>query len=319
MSLLHPARKVALVCWSVLSSASALAHAGDESAERRRAAELYDRAVALYESARYAEAARAFYEADEASPSSDALSSAIAAARLAHDDLLIARAARRAVARESSDPKLAGDARAALSEAEAHLARVDLACSPAPCTLSIESNDVAPGRHYLLPGTRVLSARFGAEQVEQRASLAAGSLYTITLTPAPEPEPAPERAPAATHASKPASAATTRRDATRTKPLPAWSFYAGTGVSLTLVGVTIWSGVDALGDVEHYEKTRMAGDRDAAESSVQRTDLLLAGALLMSGLTTYAGIAWVDFGGREQALSVAPRTAGAVVTWSGKL
>jgi hypothetical protein len=67
------ARKVALVCCSVLLSASALAHAGDEHTARRRAAELYDRAVALHEGAKYAEAPRAFYEADDVSPGPDAL------------------------------------------------------------------------------------------------------------------------------------------------------------------------------------------------------------------------------------------------------
>jgi hypothetical protein len=309
MSLLHPARKVALVCWSGLMSASLLAHAGDDAPERRRAAELYDRAVALYEAAKYAEAAQSFYEADQLSPSSDALSSAIAAARLAHDDLLIARAAQRAVAREGSDPKLAGDARAALSEAEAHLARVDLSCAPAPCSLSIESNAVERGRHYLLPGTRVLSARFGSEQVEQRASLAAGSLYTITLS-----APAKAAPPA-----RPVPISQPPRDVSPSKPLPVWTFYAGAGVSLALAGVTIWSGVDALSDVDHYEGTRLAADRDAAQSSVRRTDLLLAGTLLVTGLTTYAAFAWVDFGGQRQALSVAPRSNGAVVTWSGKL
>jgi hypothetical protein len=309
MSRLHPARKAALACWSGLMSASLLAHAGDDTPERRRAAELYDRAVALYEAAKYGEAAQSFYEADRLSPSSDALSSAIAAARLAHDDLLIARAAQRAVAREGSDPKLAGDARAALSEAEAHLARVDFSCAPTPCSLSIESNAVEPGRHYLLPGTRVLSARFGSEQVEQRASLAAGSLYTITLSAPAKTAPIAKRA----QSSRPP------RDVSPTKPLPAWTFYAGAGVSLALAGVTIWSGVDALSDVDHYEGTRLGADRDAAQSSVRRTDLLLAGTVLMSGLTAYAAIAWVDFGGQRQALSVAPRSTGAVVTWSGKL
>jgi hypothetical protein len=294
-------------------SASLLARAGGDAPERRRAAELYDRAVALYESAKYGEAARAFYDADQLSPSSDALASAIAAARLAHDDLLVARAAQRAVARESSDPKLAGDARAALSEAEAHLARVDLSCSPAPCSLSIESSAVEPGRHYLLPGTRVLSASFGSEHVEQRASLAAGSLYTIALTAAPKPAPSAAPRPA------PISPKPPRDVGPPSKPLPAWTFYAGAGVSLALAGVTIWSGVDALSDVEHYESTRLVGDRDTAQSSVRRTDLLLAGTVLMSGLTTYAAIAWVDFGGRRQALSVAPQSAGAIVTWSGKL
>jgi hypothetical protein len=302
---------MALVCWSVLSSVSALALGDVTAAERHRAAELYDRAVALYESAKYAQAARAFYEADQIAPSSDALSSAIAAARLAHDNLLVARAAQRAVAREDRDPKLASDARAALSEAEAHLARVDLACSPAPCSLSIESNEVAAGRHYLLPGTRVLSASFGNEQVEQHASLAAGSLYTITLTPPPRPALTP--APTA------ASVSTPTRDAASSKPLPTWTFYAGAGLSLALAGVTVWSGVDALNDVDHYDGTRLVDDRDTAQSSVRRTDLLLAGTLLMSGLTTYAALVWVDFGGREQALSVAPQTSGAVVTWSGKL
>jgi hypothetical protein len=71
--------------------------------------------------------------------------------------------------------------------------------------------------------------------------------------------------------------------------------------------------------VDHYEGTRLAADRDAAQSSVRRTDLLLAGTLLVTGLTTYAAFAWVDFGGQRQALSVAPRSNGAVVTWSGKL
>lgn len=299
-------------------SASLLAHAGDDVAGRQRAAALYDRAVALYESAKYGEAARAFYDADQLSPSSDALSSAIAAARLAHDDLLVARAAQRAVARESSDPKLAGDARAALSEAEAHLARVDLSCAPAPCGLSIESSAVEPGRHYLLPGTRVLSASFGSERVEQRASLAAGSLYTITLTAPPKAAPTVAPRPAPT-SSPPRDESSPRDVSPPRKPLPAWTFYAGAGVSLALAGVTIWSGVDALGDVDHYESTRTTGDRDAAQSSIRRSDLLLAGTVLMAGLTTYAAIAWVDFGGRRQALSVTPQAAGAIVTWSGKL
>jgi hypothetical protein len=314
MSLLHPARKLAIACCSALLALIAgtePARAGDDSPARRRAAELYDRAVAQYETAKYAEAARSFYEADQLSPSSDALSSAIAAARLAHDDLLVARAAQRAVARESSDPKLASDARAALSEAEAHLARVDLSCSPPPCSLSIESNAVEPGRHYLLPGTRVLSASFGSERVEQRAALAAGSLYTITLSAAPKAAP--------TLAPKPALVARPPRDVGPTKPLPAWTFYAGAGVSLALAGATIWSGVDALSAVDHYKSTRTTGDRDAAESSIRRSDLLLAGTVLMTGLTTYAAIAWVDFAGRRQALSVAPQARGAVVTWSGKL
>jgi hypothetical protein len=288
---------------------------GDTTASRRRAADLYDRAVALYERARYAEAARAFFEADELVPSSDALSSAIAAARLAHDYLLVARAAGRATERESSDPKLASDARAALAEAEAHLVRVDLSCRPGPCQPSIEGVAVSAGRHLLLPGTRSFSASFPNEQVtsEQRASLAAGSLYTITLTP---PVPDPKPAVAAREVIVPAARDT---PSAPKKPLPPWVFYAGAGSSLVLAGISVWSGVDALNDVDHYESTRTGADRDTARSSVRRTDVLLAGTVLMTGVTIYGGLRWVDFGASGSALTVTPRAAGALLTWSGKL
>jgi hypothetical protein len=303
MVLLSPARKLAQAFVGLALSVATSARAEGEGGERRqRAAALYDQAVALYDSGKYGAAAHAFFEADELAPSSSALSSAIAAARLAHDDLLVARAAQRAVAREGDDPKLAGDARAALSEAESHLARVDFSCQPEPCSLSIDATDVPRGRHYLLPGTRVFHASFGAELVEQRASLAAGSLYAISLSPAPRaavaaPPPAKQAASPPPHSAK---------------PLPAWSFYAAAGTTLVLGGVTVWSGVDALDDVDHYEKTRRAPDRETAESSVRRTDILLAGTLVLGGLTTLAGLRWVSFGAEANA-------TGAVVTWSGKL
>jgi hypothetical protein len=302
MSLPSSARKMTFACMALALSTATRARADDDDTIRRkRAAERYDQAVALYDSGKFGAAAHAFFEADELSPSSDALSSAIASARLAHDDLLVARAAQRAVAREAKDPKLAGDARAALSEAETHLSRVDFSCEPEPCRLSIEDADVTRGRHYLLPGTRVFRAAFGAEQVEQRSALAAGSLYTITLSPAPKAQlAAPPVAPLRPASPKPH------------KPLPAWSFYVAAGTTLALAGVTTWSGVDALSDVDHYERTRRAPDRDRAESSMRRTDILLAGTLVLGGLTTLAGLRWVSFGAEADASS-------AVVTWSGKL
>src|SRR5260221_10264114 len=99
MPLVRPPRIVALHTLLVAGTAAVPAHAGEPAtppataaqqpaepdSNRKRAAELYDQAVALYEKAKYAEAARAFYAADELAPSSDALASAIAAARLAND------------------------------------------------------------------------------------------------------------------------------------------------------------------------------------------------------------------------------------------
>ena len=325
-------RIIALATLLSTSSVTAAADAAEHAAaakpdaagdvNRKRAAELYDRAVTLYDAAKYAEAARAFYDADALAPSSDALGSAIAAARLANDHLLVAQAAQRAIAREGSDAKLAGDARAALAEAELHLARVDLACKPAPCDLSVEGAAVAAGRQYLLPGTHLFVATYAgdSDKVEQRATLAAGSLYTIALSPVSEPTapPSPRAAPArapATDVQKPDLGERPRAH----KPLPRWAFFGGAAVSVVLGGVTIWSGVDALSDVNRFKLSRTATDRSSATASVRRTDLLLAGTALMTGLTVFAGLRLVDFGGDEQAVGVAPEPNGALVTWSGRL
>lgn len=329
---LHTRWKVALAILAAGGALAPRAAAGDPAAiqaqsatspSRARAAKLYDRALALYEQAKYAEAARAFLEADELAPSSDALASAIAAARIGHDHLLVAQAAERAIARESSDAKLAGDARAALAEAEVHLARLDLACHPTPCSVSIESKAVQAGRHYLLPGTHLLGAAFaGGKRIEQRAALAAGSLHTITLTEiaanaagtsAEVTAAAPGRPSAERSASPPGN------DRGRTKPLPAWTFYAGVAGSVLLGGLTIWSGLDALDDVDRFESTRRGPDRSVALSSIQRTDILLGGTVVLTGITVYAGLRWTDFGSSQQALGIAPARGGALVSWSGQL
>ena len=292
-------------------------------ANRQRAAELYDRAVRLYEQAKYAEAARAFYDADALSPSSDALASAMAAARLANDHLLVAQAAQRAIGREQLDAKLAGDARAALSEAEVHLARVDLQCRPTPCELSVESRPVTTGRQYLLPGTHLFVASYGSNprRVEQQATLAAGSLYTITL--APPAEAAAVSGRDATRRAQPSPAAASKpyddRPKRAAKPLPAWTFFSGAAVSALLGGVSIWSGIDALSDVDRFKSSRTSSDRATALAAIHRTDLLLAGTVLMAGATIFIGLDLVDFGNGKHTVGVAPGPSGAQLTWSGRL
>jgi hypothetical protein len=311
-------RRLRIIALATLLSTSSVTVAAD-AAEHTATAKAD---VAGEAKRKHAEAARAFYDADALAPSSDALGSAIAAARLANDHLLVAQAAQRAIAREGSDAKLAGDARAALAEAELHLARVDLACSPAPCELSIEGAAVAAGRQYLLPGTHLFVATYAAasDKVEQRATLAAGSLYTIALSPVSEP--AAPSSPQVAHVRTPVAAAhqpALDQQPRRHKPLPKWTLFGGAAVSVALGGVTIWSGVDALSNVNRFKLSRTATDRSRATASVHRTDLLLAGTALISGLTVFAGLSLVDFGRDEQAVGVAPEPSGALVTWSGRL
>src|SRR6185503_7165644 len=174
---------------------------------RSKAAEHYDRGVDHFERAEYAAAVKEFLAADELVPSTDALNSAIAAARRSNDHLLVLRASQRAIARESVDPKLAAGAREALTEASRHLARIEASCEPAPCTLELDGSPIPPGTNFTLPGTHTIVAKAeGREASEERLAMAAGSSYRVALTlkaalatPSPTPAavpPAETRAPA---------------------------------------------------------------------------------------------------------------------------
>ncbi len=293
------------------------ARAGSDADARGRARELYQRALDLFEAASYEQAAHAFLDADALQPSSDALSNAIAAARHASDHLLVAVAAQRAAARESSDPKLAAAARVALAEAEVHLARLDLGCRPAPCRLSIDGESAEAGLHYLLPGTRTVRASFDASSNQARQlSLEAGALYSVTLEPTPLAAPAPTGVAAPSVAPR---AEAVPKPLRARRPLPPWVFYAGAGASAVALGVTIWSGVDALDRVSHYKGTRTAAERERALSAVHRTDFLVAATVLLTGATTYAGLALVSFGDADHAVAVTALPEGALLTWSERL
>jgi hypothetical protein len=147
-------------------------------------------------------------------------------------------------------------------------------------------------------------------------------LYTIALAPQSEAHatsPAVSPATVSPPTSLPPSARGHDEAHRSTKPLSPWVFYVGAGGSLLLGGLTAWSGMNALNQVDHYKQTRAREDREPALSSVHRTDWLLAGTLALTGVTAYVGLRWVDFGGQERALTIAPQARGASLVCSGKL
>ena len=106
--------------------------------ERQRAEALYDDALQRAGRAEYTAAAEGFLAADALAPNPEALQSAIAAARRAQEHILVVWGAQRAIARESSDPKLAAKAREALAEAIPHLSRLELDCEGQACTITVD-------------------------------------------------------------------------------------------------------------------------------------------------------------------------------------
>jgi hypothetical protein len=113
----------------------------------------------------------------------------------------------------------------------------------------------------------------------------------------------PRPADSARDASTPTSAerdapppAAATRDTPPSAPEPAWPrpvFYAGAVATGALVGVTIWSGIDALRAKQSLAGTEEGNDDVRARA--HRTDALLASSVLVGAATAYVGLVWVDW------------------------
>jgi hypothetical protein len=91
---------------------------GMQRSERERAADSYDRGVRAFDRGEFTTAARHFLEADALTPSTAALSNAVAAAAQAKDRALLEEAVARATKRRTAEPELAERALAAWTELE---------------------------------------------------------------------------------------------------------------------------------------------------------------------------------------------------------
>jgi hypothetical protein len=280
-----------------------IAHA-DEA--RDHAAAVFDQGVAMYKRADYEAAAYKFLEADDLSPSELAITNAIAAARRGGNHLLVARASERAIARGEA----VAPAREALAEAATMLARVELRCEPSPCTLSVDGEAASSSSKYLLPGTHEIAASGSSKTRVERLSCVAGATYRVALRLDVEPEIAAsptEKPPQSTPAKSadPSPPPAHSQGASR-----AW-FVGGVGVTVILVGVTTWSGLDALSAKRALPAEPEQSQNDSVLGRAHRTDALLAGALLAGVGTATLGFWFTDWSGGKAVAAIAPSPDGA--------
>lgn len=304
-------------CWfcpiaCLLAAIGATSPCAAETDSMRVAAETYDAAVAHFERAEYAAAAKLFLKADTIHPSDEAMNNAIAAARQANDQLLVAQIALRVADRADTAPELAARARQALAEAEVHLSRLELSCAPAPCELDLDGTPVAPGTIYVLPGSHRVSAHVQAHTQSHDLVSSAGATYRISLAVVESPQPAhaepgPAPASASGHQEIQSGAERDERDAA---PLPPAAFYAAVAVTGVVTGLTIWSGLDALEQKRELDDPPSQASRDQLVASVRRTDILLVSSVLLAATTTYIGWKLVDFGDAEVHAQVTPNGCG---------
>lgn len=300
--------KHALVGLTLALSIASDVLAQDPTAE---AAEAFDRGVKHYEAAEFDLAAKAFARADELVPAPNALKNAIAAARKAGAWLLVTELAERAEARAAESPDVAASAREALSEARRKLARVDLKCVPEPCALALDGEKVEPGLRWMLPGNRVVRATAeGGARAEERLRLEADTLYRVVLHPV-----AAGAAPIAAQVSKAPQSQSSepppKDRADERRPLSPTVFYIGVAASGALAAATIWSGFDAVNAKNDLPDDPSSSETDAVRSKVLRTDLLLAGTVVLSGLTAYAGLSLVEWDSGRASAAIVPIEGGA--------
>ncbi|MGE0323089.1 MAG: hypothetical protein AB7S68_12335 [Polyangiaceae bacterium] len=274
------------------------------------AAAAYDEGVEAFDRAEYRRAASAFLRADSLIPSDEALSNAITAGVRGGEHLMVTLAAERAIARKGADPKLVTRARQALAFAGSKLAQLELSCEPLPCGIALDGEVVASGSRYVLPGNHelVAIARDG-QRNEKQLDLVAGTTYRVLIrtTDAAAGEELLELSSKQRDAgAKPVDAGTLdRRNRFDRQPdsvqsgLPPWTFYAGAALSVVLVGVTTWSGLDALAAKNDLGTAPREEDRQSALDKIHRTDILVGATAVSVVATLYLGLFAVDWGDTE--------------------
>jgi hypothetical protein len=287
--------------------------------EKRRAAGAFDEGVAKFKAADYPAAARAFLAADAVLPNAQAIRNAIAAARRANDFILVAEAADRVLGRPS-DATISAEAREALSDASTRLALVELSCDVDPCTLALDGARVPAGRVRIVPGTHdfVATMKDGAH-ADEHVNAVAGATYRLAMHPktatssvVATPSSSIE-SPAATSglpgttapspvASSGGSVATPDASSRGGKLSPA-VFYAGAGVSIVLLGLTTWSGIDTIGEKNKYYDHDPSYNQDTVYRKAHRTDAFLGATVIVGAATALVGWRLVDWSGGKASAS----------------
>lgn len=265
------------------------------AADRRAAAEAYDRGSAAYLERQWGQAARYFEMADRLAPSPAALVQAVRAHQRAGNDIEAANLALRLEARHPDERAASRTAASVLREAEQRFVRVDVQCDG--CSLQIDRAVIDQTSFFVEPRvTHTLTASFETGDVQQTVEGTAGSRQELSFEAPPAPAPSTE--PAAGPTPPPDTAPPASDGGGGLSPV--W-VVAGGVVTLGLAGALTWSGLDALDGVDGYEADPTQERLEEGQAKERRTNVLIgatAGAaavtLLLAALTDWGGSGETD-------------------------
>jgi hypothetical protein len=72
-------------------------------------------------------------------------------------------------------------------------------------------------------------------------------------------------------------------------------FYAGAGVSIVLLGLTTWSGIDTLSEKKKGLDRDPSYDKDTLLGKAHRTDAFLGATIIVGAVTAIVGLRLVDW------------------------
>lgn len=219
----------------------------------RLAADEFEAGRRAYKARDFEVAAVHFENADRVAPNADTLRGAIRARREARQPDRAATLAASALLRYPNNKSLRTYAESVISAAEKTLHKVEVSCEPS-CSLALD-NRVTPYESvdaavlYVEPGDHAIVAGWsGARTKLAEIEAGAGTSSKLEFVAPEEPEPEPAVEAASVEPSDPVSADAAMLGVDlAAKPragLPPAVFWAGTGLTAVLGGVTLWSGLD---------------------------------------------------------------------------
>ena len=282
---------------------------GPSEADVQAAARAFEQGQAAQLQEQYARAADMFELADRLAASAPALRSAIRNHLAAGNHVRAATLALVALDRYATDATTRQVADEALQHAQT-LARLIVTCRE-PCALTVDggaavTSPVESLELFVEPGAHTVRAVWdGREPVTREVTGQAGSTVRLEIEapaaaepePVVEPEPvaAPEPAPIAQPEPRPLPPP--EDDASG---VPPWMFFAAAGVTVAVVALTLWSGLDMLSVRDDYRDDPTKERYDDGIARQTRTNVLIGVSVGLAALTAGLGALFTDWSGEER-------------------
>ena len=307
--------------WLAISCAAAPAFAQPSAADKKAAAEAFDRGTAKWLSKDYADAARYFETAHRLAPAAGALVQAVRSHDRAGNGL---RAATLALRLESlyPDDKLAKKtARAILKKSTKKHTRVNVKCDG--CTIEVDGKLVDYPSFFVEADRKSsVEASFETGSVQKEVQGGAGETVEVAFdAPPPKPEAPKDPKPSPPLEPDAGAAPAPIKDDADDEPAVSWVVPVVLG-GLTVVagGALVWSGLDTLSERDVYEADPTRDRFERGRDLELRTNVLIgvtavlgAAAITTTFLALPSGEPERDSAGLGATLSVGPGSASGAI------